>query len=278
MAIDPVITPQALRDLEAPVVFDCRAGADARKAYAEGHLPGAFFVDLETDLADTSGAPAQGGRHPLIAPDVFARKLGAWGVTPERSVVVYDDQAGANAAARMWWMLRALGHERVQVLDGGLSAALAAGYALTTEVPRATAQPPYPSATYRLPIADLREVDAARNDPQRLVLDVRATFRFRGESEPIDPVAGHIPGAHNLPFADNLEDGRFKSAAALRAQYQALFGAREGEQIIVHCGSGVTACHTLLALERAGLPPAKLYVGSWGEWCRNPELPVARGA
>lgn len=278
MAIDPVITPQALRDLESPVSFDCRAGADARKAYAEGHLPGAIFVDLETDLADTSATPEQGGRHPLAAPEVFARKLGAWGVTPERSVVVYDDQGGANAAARMWWMLRALGHERVQVLDGGLSGALAAGYTLTTEVPRPVAQPPYPSQAYRLPVADRHEVDAARSDPQRLVLDVRAAFRFRGESEPIDPVAGHIPGAHNLPFAENLQQGRFKSAEALRAQYQALFGAREGEQIIVHCGSGVTACHTLLALERAGLPAAKLYVGSWSEWCRTPELPVARGA
>jgi thiosulfate/3-mercaptopyruvate sulfurtransferase len=207
---------------------------------------------------------------------VFAARLGAWGIRPESHVVAYDDQGGANAAARLWWMLRALGHTRVQVLDGGLSGALAAGATLSAEPARPSLAPPYPGAAWSWPTADIDAVEQARHAPERLVLDVRAAPRFRGEHEPIDPVAGHIPGAHNLPLSENLgPDGRFKSAAELRRLYGDLLQGRAPEQLIAHCGSGVTACHTLVALERAGLQGASLYVGSWSEWCRNPDRPRA---
>ncbi|WP_223760444.1 rhodanese-like domain-containing protein [Myxococcus sp. RHSTA-1-4] len=188
-------------------------------------------------------------------------------------MVAYDDQGGMNAAARMWWMVRALGHERVYVLDGGLEGARSAGMTLTTALPDVDERPPYPADTWRLPTADIDEVERARLSPSMRVLDVRAAVRFRGEQEPIDPVAGHIPGAHNVPLSENLEGGRFKSRDALRALYAPILSGSSPEQLIVHCGSGVTACHTLLALQRAGLTGAKLYVGSWSEWCRNPERP-----
>ncbi len=274
MAHSPVLTLSAFKALDqAPVLIDCRAGPSARAQYEAGHLEGALFADLERDLAAPSGHPEQGGRHPLPPVDAFSATLGRWGIRPDSHVVLYDDQSGANAAARLWWMLRALGHERVQVLDGGLQAALANGYALSTEVPSPVAAPPYPAQSYLRPVADIDEVERARNDAQAIVLDVRSGPRFRGEQEPIDPIAGHIPGAKNLPFAENLEAGSFKSKAALREMYSALLGSLPPTALTVHCGSGVTACHTLLALEHAGLSGAKLYVGSWSEWCRSPERP-----
>jgi thiosulfate/3-mercaptopyruvate sulfurtransferase len=271
---DPVLDPRALSQLPGALLFDCRTGPGARQRHAEGHLPGARFVDLESDLAER-GDPARGGRHPLPTATAFAARLGRWGVGPGTHVVIYDDQGGANAAARMWWMVRALGHERTYVLDGGLAGALAAGAVLTQELPSTRERPPYPAEAWRLPTADIDEVERARRSPSARVLDVRAAVRFRGEQEPIDPVAGHIPGAHNVPLSENLADGRFKSPEALRALYAPVVAGSSPEQLIVHCGSGVTACHTLLALERAGLTGAKLYVGSWSEWCRNPERPRA---
>jgi thiosulfate/3-mercaptopyruvate sulfurtransferase len=173
-------------------------------------------------------------------------------------------------------MLRSIGHETVAVVDGGFGAAVAAGMDVTTAEPLPRPLPIYPASSWQRPRVDMARVDDLRNDPDWRVLDVRSRERFRGETEPIDPVAGHIPGAINLPFADNLEGGRFKSPDALRAQYESLFGAVPSERVVVHCGSGVTACHTLLALDHAGLPGASLYVGSWSEWCRN-EKPQARG-
>ncbi len=275
MALDPILAPQALFHLERPILLDCRAGVSARTDYDRGHLPGAIFADLERDLAAPTAAAERGGRHPLPAPEVFAATVGRWGIGPETHVVVYDDQGGANAAARAWWMLRALGHAKVQVLDGGLSAALAQGAQLTNEVPPSTPKPPYPTLGYGLPMADIDEVDRARTATSHRVLDVRASARFRGESEPIDPVAGHIPGAINLPYAENLRDGRFRPAKELHASYEELLGDVPAENLIVHCGSGVTACHTLLALDRAGISGARLYVGSWSEWCRNGDRPRA---
>jgi thiosulfate/3-mercaptopyruvate sulfurtransferase len=270
--LDPVLAPERLAGLKDLVLCDVRSGEDARAAYRRGHLPGALFVDLEHDLSAPQRDAARGGRHPLPEPEHFAAQLGRWGITPQSHVVAYDDQGGANAAARLWWMLRALGHPRVQVLDGGLSGALGAGLRLTQELPQPRSAPPYPGHAWRLPTADIDEVERARSLPERLVLDVRAAQRYRGAQEPIDPVAGHIPGAQNLPLSENLgADGRFKAAPELRRLYDELLSGREPEQLIVHCGSGVTACHTLLALERAGLPGASLYVGSWSEWCRNPD-------
>ncbi len=271
MSLDPVISARELAALTDVVLMDCRSDP---RAYSAGHLPGARHAHPERDLASPTSDPAHGGRHPLPHPDAFAATLGRWGVTPSSHVVVYDDQGGALAAARLWWLLRAIGHRDVQVVDGGLAALREAGFPLTTEEPAPSPEPPYPSAGLVREIADIDEVERARGAAERRLIDVRAAFRFRGDSEPVDPIAGHIPGARNAPYADNLRaDGTFKSADELRAL---LTGALDGvapEQTIVHCGSGVTACHTLLAMERAGLHGAKLYVGSWSEWCRNPERP-----
>lgn len=261
----PILSPDDLARLVDSnldvVLLDARAAG-----YDAGHLRGAQRADLETQLSaarDPGADPARGGRHPLPPLDRWLAQLGAWGIGPETQVVIYDDQSGANAAARAWWMLRAVGHERVSVLDGGL-----ANLPLTTDVPTVTARPPYPATAWQRPTVDLARVDALRADDDWKVLDVRSRERFRGETEPIDPIAGHIPGAVNLPFAENLEGGRFKSREALRAMYEELLDGTAPENLVVHCGSGVTACHTLLALETAGLEGAALYVGSWGEWCR----------
>jgi thiosulfate/3-mercaptopyruvate sulfurtransferase len=265
--LDPRLGPDAL---PGAVLLDARAGAHA---YAAGHLRGALHADLERHLSTASEPgthPANGGRHPLPPLERWRAQVGAWGIGPRTPVVVYDDKSGANAAARAWWMLRALGHRTVQVLDGGLQAALEAGWEVTTEVSQPLALGPYPANAWQLPTVDAAAVDALRSLPDARVLDVRAAPRYRGETEPLDPVAGHIPGAVNLPFTENLEGSRFKAPEALRAQYLALLGGVAPERLAVHCGSGVTACHTLLALEVAGLQGASLYVGSWSEWCRQP--------
>ncbi|GLH70463.1 sulfurtransferase [Geothrix rubra] len=241
--------------------------------FAAGHLPGALHADLNRHLSTASDPgfdPARGGRHPLPDPARFAAQLGAWGIGPDTPVVAYDASGGGNAAARLWWMLRALGHEQAYVLDGGLPAALAAGLTLTTEVLPVAALPPYPAAAWARPLASLEEVAHRRRDPAFKVLDVRAPERYRGESETLDPVAGHIPGALNAHWMDNLgPDGRFREPGALRRDFLDLLDGTPVDRLTVHCGSGVTACHTLLALEHAGLPGAALYVGSWSEWCRS---------
>jgi thiosulfate/3-mercaptopyruvate sulfurtransferase len=250
------------------LLLDARPGAEA---FAAGHLPGAVHADLNRclSLASAPGAdPARGGRHPLPSPGQWAAQLGAWGITPDTSVVAYDDAGGGNGAARLWWMLRAFGHRRAAVLDGGLQAALA-----DPPVPGASREPapPYPGDRWLWPTVTLEEVDRLRQDPAWKVLDVRSRPRFLGETEPIDPVAGHIPGALNLPFAENLDgQGRFKDPDTLLRIYQDFLAGTGPGHLVVHCGSGVTACHTLLALERAGFAGASLYVGSWSEWCRNP--------
>lgn len=247
------------------VILDARS-ADA---YAAGHLEGALHADLETQLshASVNANPARGGRHPLPPIDKWLRQVAEWGITPDTRVVVYDDQQGANAAARAWWMLRAIGHRDVEVL---------VGTPLTPSLsPRSGERVKY-ADEWQLPTVDMQRVDELRNDPDWRVLDVRAAPRFRGEAEPIDPVAGHIPGAINLFFGENLDGARFKSPDELRRMYEQLLGDVPPERLVVHCGSGVTACHTLLALDIAGLRGASLYVGSWGEWCRN-EQPIATG-
>ena len=269
MSLDPVISARELASLTDVVLVDCRPDP---RAYAAGHLPGARHAQLERDLSAPVHDPAHGGRHPLPRAEEFAATLGRWGIAPGSRVVAYDDQNGANAATRLWWMLRAIGHRDVQVVDGGLAALREAGFTLTTEPPVPTALPPYPGAGLVQGLADIDEVERARGAANRRLIDVRAAFRFRGDSEPFDPIAGHIPGARNAPFADNLRaDGTFKSADELRALLARVLDGVAPDHAIVHCGSGVTACHTLLALERAGLHGARLYVGSWGEWCRDPD-------
>jgi thiosulfate/3-mercaptopyruvate sulfurtransferase len=273
---DPIITAAELAKLEGVLLLDVRSGAAGARAYGEGHLKGALHVDLDRDLAAPVTDASRGGRHPLPDVATFCATLGRLGVSPDSDVVLYDDMGGANAAARLWWMLRALGHRKVRVLDGGFAAAKAAGLPVTAEPSVPTPVAPYPATEFDAPVATHSDVDMARQDPTRCVLDVRAAERFAGIHEPIDPVAGHIPGAVNLPLTQNLDaSGHFKSAEELRAQYAALLAGRDSSRLIVHCGSGVTACHTLLALHRAGMDGAALYVGSWSEWCRN-DWPVGK--
>lgn len=266
----PLLSPDDLREhLGNAVIIDARPDA---AAYAAAHLVGAFHADLERTLstaADRDHDPKRGGRHPLPSPAAFARQVGLWGIGPQTDVVVYDAASGANAAARLWWMLRSIGHDRVQVLDGGLAAALAAGCATESVAPRVPAPVAPPERLWKLPTVTADTVDARRRSAEWKLLDVRSRERFRGDHEPLDPVAGHIPGAANIPFAQNLNpDGRFKSPSELTGVY-AGFVDSNAQNVIVMCGSGVTACHTLLALEHAGLAGAALYVGSWSEWCRG---------
>ncbi len=259
------------------VLIDARTGSDAAEKYKTGHLQGAQFVDLEKDLAQKAADASDGGRHPLPSIKNFAALLGRLGIEPSTNVVVYDDKAGANAAARFWWMLKAAGHENIRVLDGGLKNAIDAGIPVSDLVPEITARPAYPAENWSLPTASADKVADAVTDPGYLVIDVREGYRYRGESEPIDLVAGHIPGAVNIPYTGNLDDnGYFLSADKLLEKYKEAIGDRDPGQVIVHCGSGVTACHTLLAMEQAGIDTPNLYVGSWSEWSRN-ERPVATG-
>ncbi len=274
----PLLSAEDLAGLpENAVLLDARPDP---VAYGRGHLPGALHADLQRDLS-RAGAPgfdpAQGGHHPLPKLRDFPRTLGDWGIGPGNPGLVYDDPGGANAAARCWWMLRSIGVARAQVLDGGLPAALAQGLQLTQEVPRAAGLEAFPAARWHRTTADLDIVEQLARHGDWKVLDVRSAERYRGDAEPLDPVAGHIPGAYNLPYAVNLrEDGRFRPREELREMYEDLLGGLRPDHLVVHCGSGVTACHTLLALEQAGIQDSVLYVGSWSEWCRSAK-PQAKG-
>ena len=260
-------------------VVDCRHDlsqpALGAQRYAQGHLPGAVHAHLDDDL---SGPKTGGnGRHPLPARTAFVAWLQKNGITGDDQVVAYDDAGGAYAA-RLWWLLRSVGHTRVAVLDGGLDAWKATGGALTQDLPRHAASTFKPQGTDASPTVDVHDVLRNLQARESLVLDARGASRYAGVGETIDPVGGHIPGAANRPYMDNLgADGRFKPADALRAEFEAVLGAWQPQQVIAQCGSGVTACHNLLALQVAGLTGARLYPGSWSEWCSDPARPVARG-
>lgn len=275
--LSPIIKPSelfALRGAADLLIFDVSNNPKARQNYDARHLDGALFVDINTQLADIKSSPADGGRHPLPTPESFAETLESLGISPSTHVVVYDDKNGANAAARFWWMLRAVGHEKVQVLDGGIQAAIAAGLAVN-DGKVATQRGSYAISEWKLPIASMSEVENAVADKDFIIIDVRETPRYNGETEPFDKVAGHIPNAVNIPFAENLDaEGFFLAPETLRGSYESRLGEFDADKTIVHCGSGVTACHTLLALDYAGLEIPKLYVGSWSEWSSN-DLPVA---
>jgi thiosulfate/3-mercaptopyruvate sulfurtransferase len=256
------------------ILIDARAGQNTYQRYLDGHLKNAAFVDLDKDLAAKVTDAANGGRHPL--PDIhdFAALLGKLGITPQSHVVVYDDKAGAFGGARFWWMLRAIGHTNVQVLNGGLQAAINAGIELSTDFYTPTPVSPYPVPAQFNGTVDIEEVKIAAHDSERIVIDVRETPRYLGQTEPLDLIAGHIPGAFNLPYFNNLgTDGKYLPADELRKVYDKTLGNVFHNDVIVHCGSGVTACHTLLGLEYAGISGPKLYVGSWSEWSRN-DLPI----
>ncbi|QJD97082.1 sulfurtransferase [Mucilaginibacter robiniae] len=257
------------------VIIDARGGPDSYERYLQGHLIGALFVDLDKDLAAKPDNPAYGGRHPLPEPQQFAALLGRLGITPQTHVVVYDDKAGANSAARFWWMMKAIGHEKVQVLNGGLQAAIDAQWPLTQDVPQPQATTAYPTPAEFAGTVTIDEAGKAAQSSDRMLIDVREEARYLGQTEPLDLIAGHIPGAVNIFYASNLDaSGKYLSAEELRNKYEQAFGGKLPADVVVHCGSGVTACHTLLALEQAGLQGAKLYVGSWSEWSRR-DLPIA---
>ena len=294
---------QALLGTPQLAIIDCRFDlmhpAAGGQAFLEAHIPGARYADLNRDLSAPVGAHT--GRHPLPTPEAFAAALSRLGIGNDSNVIAYDD-ANSSFAARLWWMLRWVGHDAVAVLDGGFQAWLQRGGSLQSGEPEPAAADAGP---FTLRSAASRGIDAGvapasaapasappvttadvertlfaptPRTPKPLLVDARAPQRFAGVVEPIDTVAGHIPGAVNHPFADNLAaDNRFLPAAQLKQQWLQLLGGTKPENLIVMCGSGVTACHNLLSLEVAGLPGAKLYAGSWSEWIRDPRRPVARG-
>lgn len=273
MKLSPIINPEELLNLkDSPeiVLIDARAGANAEENYRNEHLKSARYIDLNKDLAAVEKNPANGGRHPLPSLEKFAEVLSKLGISSQSHIVIYDDKNGSNAAARFWWMLKSIRHEKVQVLNGGLQAAIKIGFETSSEIENFEPTEKYPVTKWNLAVADIEEVEKARNNSQNIVIDVRDKNRFDGLTEPLDLIAGHIPGAINVPFSENLnEDGFYKSSEVLAEKYTKILGDIKPENVIVHCGSGVTACHTLLAMDYAGIEIPKLYVGSWSEWSRN---------
>ena len=253
--------------------FDLTDPAAGEAAYRHSHLPNAVYAHLDRDLAGPIDVTT--GRHPLPDPDKFARVLGAWGLDERTQVIAYDADTGMFAA-RLWWLLRWVGHDAVAVLDGGLRAWRAAGLGETSEVPQ-RARTSFRARPRRNMWLETSEVAARVQRSDWRLLDARAPERFAGKVEPLDPVAGHVPGARNHPLPTNLgPDGKFLSAAELRERYDRSQSGVVDEQTIVMCGSGVTACHLALGMEIAGKPGAKLYAGSWSEWIRDPSRPVAK--
>jgi thiosulfate/3-mercaptopyruvate sulfurtransferase len=261
-------------------IVDCRfklgdpeAGA---RAHAEGTIPGAIYAHLDRDLSSPV-IPGRTGRHPLPEREAFAATLGRWGIDESTQVVAFDDIGGAFAA-RTWWMLRWVGHRAAAVLDLGIGAWTEAGHALVPGRAFEGMHTRFEMGQSLVSTATADEVQAALGDPAVRVLDARAALRYRGEGESIDPVAGHIAGARNAPFLDNLgDDSRFRSPAELRARFELLLAGTAPERAITYCGSGVTACHDVLAMAHAGLPAPRLYPGSWSEWITDPTRPRATG-
>lgn len=287
MPHSPLITAEQLQQAQAsgaPLLildgsFDLGNPANGHKAFLEEHVPGAVHVDLDSELSTSEEEGASGGRHPLPQREQVARWAAQKGLSPDTLVVVYDRNR-MNFVGRLWWMLRWIGHANVKVLDGGLQAWKAAGFATASGE-----EPPHAPGSFTLQaplvkLVDTHYVSKHLGSPGHALVDARAPERYRGEVEPLDAVAGHIPGALNRPFGTNLrEDGRFKSPAELRAEFEALLGDRLGQAEVIHyCGSGVSATPNVLAMEIAGLPPASLYAGSWSEWSRRADLPKATGA
>ncbi len=288
-----LITVEQLQSLQAgdaplrifDTSFDLMNPAAGAQQYAQGHIPGAQYAHLDHDLSAKGGAatdvgantPASGGRHPLPSREHFAQWLGQQGVTDDTQVVVYDRQ-GVNYCGRLWWMLKWVGHDAVAVLDGGWQAWQAAGLAVAQGAPPPPTPAPYALREPLLPLVSSSTVARQLGRPSQTLIDARAPARYRGETEPLDPVAGHIPGALNRPFASNLDStGCFKPAPQLRAEFERLLAGRDPASVVHHCGSGVSAVPNILAMCIAGLGPTGLYAGSWSEWCSDPSRPVAQG-
>ena len=295
----PIITATELSEIfnqENLIILDARTGKGARENYLQNHIKGARFIDLDKDLAEIGENAAFGGRHPLPKISKFAETLQKLGISEDSHIVVYDTSNGANAAARCWWMLKSFGVEKVQVLSGGFKTAEKTG------IPLKSGEEFFEKTSFILkenwswPISTLEEVEKEIAENSATVIDVRDAYRYRGESEPIDLVAGHIPGAINIPFSENLdENGEFLSPEILKEKYQQFLADASTpfsmtKKLIIHCGSGVTACHTILALDYAGfvtlstdrksadevLEVPNLYVGSWSEWSRREGKEIAR--
>jgi thiosulfate/3-mercaptopyruvate sulfurtransferase len=274
--MNPLISTKHLQELlnsgADVLICDCRFDlaqvSAGREAYAKGHIPGAIYVDLETDLSGTK--TGTNGRHPLPDPDEWAKTRQRLGIDSNSHVIAYDSQ-GSAYASRLWWMLRAIGHDKVQVLDGGLESWQGQNStAIVASVP--LEKTPKPVAYQGLVLVDeILENLASR---RKTVIDARSPDRFHGQNETLDPVAGHIPGSLNRFFKNNLEGSEFKSPEILRKEYSELLGSIHASDVIHQCGSGVTACHNLLAMEQAGLCGSLLYAGSWSEWCAEPKRPV----
>ncbi len=294
-----LISPEHLLQLQREgirhMVFDCSFDLmqpDAgEQQFAQSHIAGAVYARLDRDLSARHGAPgnsgievaheadtpASGGRHPLPNREKFAIWLSGIGFANDMQAVVYD-RNGANHCGRLWWMLKWVGHEAVAVLDGGLAGWQAAGGAVGSGDEPSRFQTSFVLGEPRARLVSADDVLARLGHADQTIVDARATPRFRGETEPLDPVAGHIPGALNRPFGQNIgADGRFKDAAQLRAEFSALLGGRAPQSVVHQCGSGVSAVPNLLAMELAGLGRGALYAGSWSDWCSDPTRPVARG-
>ena len=262
-----------LRLVDARFVLAAGDADAGEQAWRHAHLPGAAYVHLDRDLSDHR-KPAGEGRHPLPEAADFCAVLRRLGISPDDQVVVYDAADGAMAAARFWWLLRLLGHRRVAVLDGGFARWTAMG--LPTENCASSVTPGcYGGEFDHAQIAGADEVMHRLEEAPGWLLDARAAERFRGDVEPLDPVAGHIPGAVNRPYSQNIADGRLREPGPLREEFTALLGKHRPDQVLLSCGSGVTACHNLLAMEHAGLHGARIYAGSWSAWVSDPSRPVA---
>lgn len=272
MISGPLIAPsEAARLIDHAVVVDARAGEDAEARFEAAHVRGAVYADLERDLSDV-GDPSLGGRHPLPSLQRWRAQLGRWRIDPETAVVIYDEAGGGMAAARAWWMLHAVGHRPVAVVEGGFAALEAAGVPMESGASATASGAPYSTHVEAWPCVDAELVDAVSRDRAFRLIDARAPERFAGAFEPIDPVAGHIPGAVSFHWQSQLDaQGRFCNLSDLRARYEKVLGDVPPDRVVCYCGSGVTACHLLLAMEACGLKGARLYVGSWSEWCRTHE-------
>jgi len=284
---------QRLRASDAPhMIFDCSFDlmnpAAGEEQYRQAHIPGAVYAHLDSALSDPGVVEpdgthhphpdaASGGRHPLPSREKFAMWLCAVGFANDMQAVVYDRQ-GANYCGRLWWMLKWAGHDAVAVLDGGLQAWQAAGGEVTDREEPSHFQSNFRLGPERTRLATTREIQQRLGQPAQTLIDARAAPRYRGEVEPLDPVAGHIPGALNRPFSQNIgPDGKFKPAAQLREEFEALLAGRDPRSVVHHCGSGVSAVPNLIAMEVAGLGPTALYAGSWSEWCSDRSRPVEKG-
>lgn len=278
--MNPLIsTPELKEFLGKENVLIIHAGNGARDLYNKQHIDGALYMDLDEQLSAIKKNPAEGGRHPLPDIETFNQILGEFGISTDTHVIIYDDKNCAIAAARLWWMLLGIDHQKVQVLNGGLQAAVKDGIPVNNnkvkkhEVKRA----PLTFAEWQLPTVTMEQVEENTKNPEEIIVDVRTADRFNGETEPIDPVAGHIPTAINIPFVSNLdENGLYLSPEELAEKYTTVFGNTPVGNVTFHCGSGVTACHSLLAIASAGFSIPNLYVGSWSEWCRNDKVMITK--